>query len=154
MYSAVIVLLLMAVRLRRARIVAERATRLLANQGLLEQKVAERTTELELAKGELETAYAQLEQSRARLSLALDGAREALWDWDITKNRTYYSQRWAEILGFTPEEVGDSTRFGSALCTLTTSPRPTKHCKTTWQASAKAIKPNIECGLRTAVGAG
>jgi PAS domain S-box-containing protein len=88
--------------------IERRDVQLLAHQELLEQKVAGRTAELALAKERAETACELLDQSRERLSLALDGASEALWDWDCTTNRTYYSERWSEMLGFTPEEIGDS----------------------------------------------
>jgi hypothetical protein len=43
--------------------------------------LGERTAELALAKD-------KLEQNRARLSLALEGANEALWDWDVIENRS------------------------------------------------------------------
>ena len=88
--------------------IERREGQLLANQDLLEQKVAERTAELALAKDRAENALVLLDQSRTQLALALDGSDEALWDHDIANHTTYYSDRWAEMLGFTPEEIGDS----------------------------------------------
>jgi len=81
---------------------------LLANQQLLEKKVGERTAELALAKDKAETACVLLDQSRARLSVALDGASEALWDCDLKTKQTYYSERWSAMLGFSPEEIGNT----------------------------------------------
>lgn len=56
-----------------------------------------------------------LEESHERLELALDGANEALWDWDIKANRTYYSERWSQMLGFSPQEIGDSVDMWGCL---------------------------------------
>jgi len=41
----------------------------------------------------------QLEVSRERYSLAVDGAHDGIWDWDLITNRVYYSARWQSILG-------------------------------------------------------
>jgi len=89
--------------------IERRDQQLLANQDLLEQRVAERTAELALAKDKAETACVLLDQSRTRLSLALDGSSEALWDCDLRTNLTYYSERWSGMLGFSPEEIGGTS---------------------------------------------
>ena len=68
----------------------------------LEQRVIERTSELQ-------DAQQLLAQNLERLDLALECAEEALWDWNVAENRTYYSERWSRMLGFSPEEIGDST---------------------------------------------
>jgi len=70
--------------------IEERDRQLLANQDRLEQKVVERTSELA--------------QATHRLSLALDGANETLWDWDIVNKKSYLSERWAEALGYLKDE--------------------------------------------------
>ncbi|MBI3210419.1 MAG: response regulator [Candidatus Solibacter usitatus] len=72
--------------------------------------VALRTTRLALAKEEQQHA-----QKWEQLNLALDGADEALWDWNISQNRTYYSERWSRMLGFTPDEVGESVDIWEQL---------------------------------------
>src|SRR4051812_28598190 len=56
-----------------------------------------------------------LEEGRDRLQLALDGADEALWDWDVKQQRTYYSDRWSQMLGFTSEEIGSSVGIWERL---------------------------------------
>lgn len=43
-------------------------------------------------------------QDRARLLLALNAAGDGLWDWDANTNSVYYSPRYIEMLGYTPEE--------------------------------------------------
>ncbi|HSX71574.1 MAG TPA: EAL domain-containing protein [Pseudomonas sp.] len=52
-------------------------------------------------------ARVALKRSEERLVLALDSAQEGLWDWDMKSDRVYYSRRYCEILGYTPEEFGD-----------------------------------------------
>ncbi len=55
---------------------------------------------------------AQLTESRDRLaaseerfSLAARGANDGLWDWDLRDGTTYFSPRWATILGLSAEEL-------------------------------------------------
>ena len=62
-----------------------------------------------------EKAHELLAKNTERLNLALDGADEALWDWDVTKNRTYYSERWSQMLGFSPSEIGESVEIWERL---------------------------------------
>ncbi len=47
----------------------------------------------------------QLRASRDRLSMAIDGARIGTWDWDVTSNQFAYSERWAEMLGYSACEL-------------------------------------------------
>ncbi|BCL38374.1 PAS domain S-box protein [Nostoc sp. MS1] len=49
---------------------------------------------------ELKQAEAALRQSEQRWQLAIAGTDEAIWDWDITTNHTYRSERWFEMLGY------------------------------------------------------
>ncbi|HXS93665.1 MAG TPA: PAS domain S-box protein [Candidatus Limnocylindrales bacterium] len=95
--------------------IQQRDAQLLANQDRLEQKVAERTAELALAKDQAEHACVALDKSLTQLSLALDGANEALWDCDIAGNRTYYSERWGAMLGFSKEEIGERVEIWDRL---------------------------------------
>lgn len=50
-------------------------------------------------------AEAALRESEERLSLALDAANDGLWDCDLTTGDTYASARFAEILGYGPDEL-------------------------------------------------
>ena len=42
-----------------------------------------------------------LRESEERLSLALAGTSEVLWDWDLRKNQLHLSPRWRDLLGVT-----------------------------------------------------
>jgi diguanylate cyclase (GGDEF)-like protein/PAS domain S-box-containing protein len=49
-----------------------------------------------------------LRRSEERYALAVRGANDGLWDWDLTTNRIYYAPRWKSILGYEDGQIGDS----------------------------------------------
>ncbi len=55
-------------------------------------------------------AEAALRESEERYALAVAGARDGLWDWDLAKDRVFYSARWKVMLGFGEVEIGDQPR--------------------------------------------
>lgn len=52
-------------------------------------------------------AEQSLRTSEERYSLALEGANDGIWDWDLENNCIYYSPRWKNLLGFNESEVND-----------------------------------------------
>lgn len=44
-----------------------------------------------------------------RLTFALVGTRLGLWDWDMVTGETVFNERWAEIVGYTLEELQPTT---------------------------------------------
>jgi len=50
----------------------------------------------------------RLAESEERLALALEGADDGLWDWDVRENHLYCSARWKAMLGYAEDEVGDT----------------------------------------------
>ncbi|MDJ0861592.1 MAG: EAL domain-containing protein [Gammaproteobacteria bacterium] len=58
---------------------------------------------------ERQRAEEALRESEQRYALAVAGANDGLWDWDLRRGRIYFSPRWKSILGYGPEEIGDQT---------------------------------------------
>jgi diguanylate cyclase (GGDEF)-like protein/PAS domain S-box-containing protein len=78
-----------------------------------EAGVAEYVTSLDLLERALryaithQGALARLAESEQRLALAMQGANDGLWDWDVRADRLYLSPRWKAMLGYLEPELGD-----------------------------------------------
>jgi diguanylate cyclase (GGDEF)-like protein/PAS domain S-box-containing protein len=53
-------------------------------------------------------ALRQLADSEERYALALAGANDGLWDWDLRSNTLYLSPRYRAMLGYGPHELGNN----------------------------------------------
>ncbi len=49
-----------------------------------------------------------LRVNEERWKLALEGAGDGVWDWNIKTGEVIFSHRWKEMLGYTESEIGDN----------------------------------------------
>ena len=50
-------------------------------------------------------AIETLKASEERYTLILKGSSDGFWDWDVASGTVFFSDRWKEIIGFSPEEL-------------------------------------------------
>ncbi|WP_292819720.1 EAL domain-containing protein [Methylophilus sp.] len=54
---------------------------------------------------EIQSKRAELELERLRLTDIIDATRAGTWEWDVQTGLCQFNQRWAEILGYTLDEL-------------------------------------------------
>jgi len=60
---------------------------------------------------------AELARSKEQLSLAIEGSGIGHWDWNIATGEMFFNERWAEVVGYTLEELAaPSAGLWRSLC--------------------------------------
>jgi PAS domain S-box-containing protein len=91
-------------------------------------------------------AEESLRASEERFQLAIRGANDGLWDWDLSSGRVYYSPRWKSMLGYAEDEITDTVETWRSLV-------PPQQLARVWAVvqdvlSGKAEKFEIEYQMR------
>jgi PAS domain S-box-containing protein len=68
----------------------------------------------------------EIEEGKARLELAIQGADLGTWDWNVASGQVAYSERCAGMLGYTVKEVEPSVRSWERLVHADDLPRMTE----------------------------
>jgi PAS domain S-box-containing protein len=75
-------------------------------RGLSEALAATRSQIAEEA-ARRERAEDALQQSEERYALAVRGADDGMWEWNLRNGQTHFSPRWKSMLGYADDELGE-----------------------------------------------
>ncbi|MGE0733171.1 MAG: 7TM-DISM domain-containing protein [Alphaproteobacteria bacterium] len=93
-----------------------------------------------------EAREAALKRSEERYTLAMDGAREGLWDWDMIAGKAYFSGRMLSELGL--ERIGRAMMSSPRKYTAAIHPDDRHHYYRTMKAHIDGKSPYFECEYR------
>lgn len=89
-------------------------------------------------------AEAALRTSEERYMLAVQGANDGLWDWDLLVGRIYLSPRWKSMLGYQETEIGsDPQEWFSRV-----HRDDLERLRTQIDAHLDGVTPHLECEYR------
>lgn len=93
---------------------------------------------------ERKLAEERLRLSEERFTLAVGGSKDGLWDWNIVKNKVYFSPRWKSMLGYKDEELENKFSTWENLL----HPDDIEHAKLSIQAYFNKEIPKYEIEFR------
>lgn len=90
-----------------------------------------------------------LRRSEERFALAVDGAKDGIWDWNMESNEFYASPRMREILGVGPDETAVLGVFEERV-----HPDDYAVVQELWQAHLQGMASHLEVEYRLRAGEG
>lgn len=84
-------------------------------QSELLQEIQRLRAELAAVKWMTEKRTHELYISEERFSLAMRGANDGLWDWDLETDEVYYSPRWKNMLGYEAHQLANNLSTWASL---------------------------------------
>lgn len=87
-----------------------------------------------------------LAESEERWNLALRGANDGVWDWNLKTGLAFYSERWAAMLGYGEDEIGDEIDFSFSLLHPDDAARVSQQLQN--HLDSKTEYFSVECRMR------
>ena len=115
-----------------------------ASFNTLQEEVARAATGLDGAREGLRRAHDELAQSNERFSLAVEGSKDGLWDWQISTDEVYFSPRWKNMLGYEDSELQNTLSTWQNLL----HPADREKAETAVQAYLQGETPQYELEFR------
>ncbi len=85
-----------------------------------------------------------LRESEERYALAVSGANDGIWDWNVLNNEIYFSPRWKSMLGYEEDEIGNRL----AEWHTRIAPEEVQTLEDSMEAHMKGRLPCFECEHR------
>ncbi len=95
-------------------------------------------------------AEEELRRSREQLSMAVEGGNVGTWNWDLETDEVIFNRRWAEMLGYSREELDFDFSTWEALVHPEDLPRALQMLETYIEGDAGTYDPEIR--MRTKSG--
>jgi len=92
-----------------------------------------------------------LQASEERLHFALNGAGQAVWDWNAQTNEVFRSPGWKTMLGFEPHEMGDTLAAWETRVHPEDLPKAQAEIRRHFEGTPPCIPANTGCAARTEV---
>jgi PAS domain S-box-containing protein len=94
---------------------------------------------------ELKLSEEALRESEEKLTLAIEGSGAGLWDWNVQSGKIVINDRWAEILGYSREELGQVTADRESALT---HPDDLQESQKLLQKHVAGDSPDYACEIR------
>jgi PAS domain S-box-containing protein len=85
-----------------------------------------------------------LRESQEQLDLVIKGSNDAPWDWNLVKDQLFYSLKWWQQIGYTPEEIPSD----SSLWRNLTHPDDVGHVTDVLEKVLESKNDSYECEFR------